>query len=144
MKANSRKKAMLLLTVMLLMFILTGCKGDKIDNNNISINYNKRIESIEVTNKSDIDVYASFYVVLLDKDDEILAKETYNEKKLTVDQMYSIDLEDIKPEWLEYDRVDSMDAEVTEVFEEDKTKNTFRNIIIIVIIIILAYIYVYR
>lgn len=138
MKINKNKKSALLILVGLVMLILTGCKGEKIDKNVVKVNYNKRIESIEVTNEYEESVYVSFYIVLLDKENEILVKKDYEDKEFSEGQMFSVDLEDIKPEWVEFDRVDSMDAEITDVFGEDHTKNTIRNVLVTLLIILMV------
>lgn len=133
MNRKNRKKALLLVFVVLVMLTFTACKGEEIKKDTVSINYNKRIESIEVINNSDEKIYATFNVMLLDKENEILVKEDFTDMIISKGKTFSVDLEDIKPEWLEYERVDSMDAEIIEVF----IYGTFIDMLVVVVVIIL-------
>ncbi len=134
MNRKNRKKALLLVFVVLVMLTFTACKGEEIKKDTVSINYNKRIESIEVINNSDEKIYATFNVMLLDKENEILVKEDFTDMIISKGKTFSVDLEDIKPEWLEYERVDSMDAEIIEVFIYDD--------FIVVVVLIILFIFV--
>lgn len=133
MNRKNRKKALLLVFVVLVMLTFTACKGEEIKKDTVSINYNKRIESIEVINNSDEKIYATFNIMLLDKENEILVKEDFTDMIMSKGETFSVDLEDIKPEWLEYERVDSMDAEIIEVF----IYGTFIDMLVVVVVIIL-------
>lgn len=133
MNRKNRKKALLLVFVVLVMLTFTACKGEEIKKDTVSINYNKRIESIEVINNSDEKIYATFNIMLLDKENEILVKEDFTDMIMSKGETFSVDLEDIKPEWLEYERVDSMDAEIIEVF----IYGTFIDMLLVVVVIIL-------
>lgn len=134
MNRKNRKKALLLVFVVLVMLTFTACKGEEIKKDTVSINYNKRIESIEVINNSDEKIYATFNIMLLDKENEILVKEDFTDMIISKGKTFSVDLEDIKPEWLEYERVDSMDAEIIEVFIYDD--------FIVVVVLIILFIFV--
>ena len=72
--------------------------------------------------------------MLLDKENEILVKEDFTDMIISKGKTFSVDLEDIKPEWLEYERVDSMDAEIIEVFIYDD--------FIVVVVLIILFIFV--
>ncbi len=134
MNRKNRKKALLLVFVVLVMLTFTACKGEEIKKDTVSINYNKRIESIEVINNSDEKIYATFNIMLLDKENEILVKEDFTDMIMSKGETFSVDLEDIKPEWLEYERVDSMDAEIIEVF----IYGTFIDMLVIILFILLV------
>lgn len=113
-----KKKVIILFVTILIMMALTACKGDKLGNKDaVSYNYEKRIEEIEIKNETKNTIYVDFDVFLLDKDGEVRYKEEYRGKTLTRGEVFSIDLEDIKPEYVKYDKVDSIDMEVLEIYE---------------------------
>lgn len=117
MKIEYNNKYLLLLLIIAVSYILVGCKGKEIDNENVVYKYDERIEAIFISNKLDEVIYTSFNVVLLDENNEVLYKQLYEDKKLGDKEELKFNLEDIKPDWLQYDKVKSINIEILKVYD---------------------------
>lgn len=117
---KNRNKIIILLVSIFVMLSLTSCKGDEIENKDVvSCSYQKRIEAVEVKNDTEESIYVDFNVILLDKDKEVLYKEEDCSEFLESEESHSVNLEDIKPEYISYDKVDSMDVEITGLYKKE-------------------------
>lgn len=117
MKIEYNNKYLLLLLIIAVSYMLVGCKGKEIDNENVVYKYDERIEAIFISNKLDEVIYTSFNVVLLDENNEVLYKQLYEDKKLGDKEELNFNLEDIKPDWLQYDKVKSINIEILKVYD---------------------------
>lgn len=117
MKIEYNNKYLLLLLIIAVSYILVGCKGKEIDKQNVVYEYDERIEAIFISNKLDEVIYTSFNVVLLDENNEVLYKQLYEDKKLGDKEELNFNLEDIKPDWLQYDKVKSINIEILKVYD---------------------------
>ncbi len=111
------KYLLLSLLIIAVSYMLVGCKGKEIDNENVVYKYDERIEAIFISNKLDEVIYTSFNVVLLDENNEVLYKQLYEDKKLGDKEELNFNLEDIKPDWLQYDKVKSINIEILKVYD---------------------------
>ena len=117
MKIEYNNKYLLLLLIIAVSYILVGCKGKEIDKQNVVYECDERIEAIFISNKLDEVIYTSFNVVLLDENNEVLYKQLYEDKKLGDKEELNFNLEDIKPDWLQYDKVKSINIEILKVYD---------------------------
>lgn len=137
MKRRKKKNAIILvLLVMLVNITLTGCVGKEIEKSNVSYKYNKRIESVVIENNFDDSIYVDFDVMLLDKNKEIIYKENYTESYINEKKEIYVNLEDIIPDYISYDKVKSMDAEIITVYAFSNLKVALVTVMIFAIILI--------
>lgn len=137
MKRRKKKNAIIL--VLLVIFVnitLTACAGKEIEKSNVSYKYNKRLESVVIENNLDDSIYVDFDVLLLDENKEIIYKESYNQKYIGNKEKISVNLEDIIPDYISYDKVKNMDAKIITVYEFSNVKLALLLFIIFVVTII--------
>lgn len=127
-----KNKIFIFAIIIFVVFGLTGCKGQKINDYVITYSYDKRIESIGIKNEYNQIVYTDFSIVLLDKNNEILYKKPFKNELLKEGINY-YNLEDAMPEFLSFDKVDSMHIEEIEVY-----KISYLKIIILLIAVIIT------
>ena len=131
---SKKRKMSIVFLVMFVVTFLVGCKGDALSKHKVTYEYDKRIEEVKIVNNGSKDVYVDFKVKLLDANKEIIYMETYTEKHFSKSEYYSIDLEDIKPDYISYEKVDSMEVELNQVYGTDNTGTVWTFIILIVTI----------
>ena len=112
-----KNKINIIVLLVLVNIILTACAGKEIEKSSVSYTYNKRLESVTIKNKIDSDVYVDYEVMLLDKENKILYVEEYSKSSLDENSEESINMEDIKPDYIEYERIDKMDVKIDKVYE---------------------------
>ena len=54
---KSRKQFFLILLLIIIVFVLSGCKGEKIANDNVISEYHKRIEEVKIENLYEDNIY---------------------------------------------------------------------------------------
>ncbi len=126
-----KNKINIVVLLVLVNIILTACAGKEIEKSSVSYTYNKRIESVTIKNKIDSNVYVDYEVMLLDKDNKILYVEEYNKASLGENSEESINMEDIKPDYIEYERIDKMDVKIDKVYEISILKTIILAIIVV-------------
>ncbi len=136
MKREKINKVTVMLLIILISIIATGCVGKEIEKSSVSYTYNKRLESVTIKNKIDSKVYVDYQVMLLDKDNKILYVEEYNKYFLDKNSEESINMEDIKPDYIECERIAKMDVELSKVYKYNVVK---RNIIIVVLVLFFSF-----
>lgn len=134
---SKKRKMSIVFLVMFVVTFLVGCKGDVLSKHKVTYEYDKRIEEVKIVNNDSKDVYVDFKVKLLDANKEIIYMETYTEEYFS--ESYSIDLEDIKPDYISYEKVDSMEVEITKVYGTDDSWIIW--VIGILVLLVLAFIF---
>lgn len=127
-----KKSFALLMVLILVATTLTGCKGKSLSEEKIEYKYNKKLENIEIINKSKEKVYADFNIVLLDKQKDVLYKVAFEKEILKKGTEY-YNLEELTPEYISNDKIDSMDVELISVNEFN-----YAGIILILIVLLIA------
>lgn len=127
-----KKSFTLLMVLILVATTLTGCKGKSLSEEKIEYKYNKKLENIEIINMSKEKVYADFNIVLLDKQKEVLYKVAFEKEILKKGTEY-YNLEELTPEYISNNKIDSMDVELISVNEF-----SYAGIILILIVLLIA------
>ena len=127
MKRRIKNKVLIVLLIFLTNIMLTGCvdinikfkvvSDNKLKKDTVSCEYNKRIKSIVIENNIDKKIYIDYDILLLNKENEVLYKAEYKKVLLEDEEKLYNNLEDIKPDYMEYEAIEKMNIKLKNLYK---------------------------
>ncbi len=124
-----KSKKFLFFVTILFVFLLSGCKGKKCDQNIIKVESNN--ESVVLTNTSDHTVYVEYDIALIDKIGDVIFQKTIeaDDCLLKGNASKEINIEEVRPYYLKPNKIHSINANILRVYKYNNSLFTVLKIV---------------